>query len=91
MNEKPKSQKGIKRIRGAAGQKGKPLFIPFYVDLDKLKSFIAAEKESFLKARTAEKLKALDDELNEQLDNWKSELNHDDIRRFYCTVWPCFK
>jgi hypothetical protein len=40
MNEKPKSQKGMKRIRGAAGQKGKPLFIPFYVDLEKLKNNI---------------------------------------------------
>ena len=66
MNEKPK---GKKRVRGAVGQKGKTLFIPFFVDLEKVKSLIEAEKESFLKARTAEKLKALDDELNEQLDN----------------------
>lgn len=66
MNEKPK---GKKRVRGAVGQKGKTLFIPFFVDFEKVKSLIEAEKESFLKARTAEKLKALDDELNEQLDN----------------------
>ena len=66
MNEKPK---GKKRVRGAVGQKGKTLFIPFYVDLDKVKSLIEAEKEAFLKARTEEKIKALDDELNDQLDN----------------------
>lgn len=65
MNEKPK---GKRRIRGAVGEKGKPLFIPFYVDLDKLKSFIESEKEAYLKARTAEKLKALTDELSNPLN-----------------------
>lgn len=65
MTEKPR---GKKRVRGAVGQKGKTLFIPFYVDLDKLKSFIESEKEAYMKARIAEKLKALTDELNNPLD-----------------------
>ena len=65
MNEKPK---GKRRIRGAVGDKGKPMFIPFYVDLDKLKSFIESEKEAYLKARIAEKFKAFTDALDNQLD-----------------------
>ena len=57
-----------RRYRGKNGEKGRTIYLPFYVDVKKVLSFIESEREAYLKARTAEKLKALTDELNNQLD-----------------------
>lgn len=65
MTEKPK---GKRRIRGAVGEKGMTLFIPFYVDLDKVKRLIDAEKEAYLKARIAQKFKDFTDALDNPSD-----------------------
>jgi hypothetical protein len=62
MTDKPAKKR---RIRSTTGEKGKTVYIPFYVDLDKLKKLIESERKAYQKAITDLKIKELNDRLKE--------------------------
>jgi hypothetical protein len=62
MTDKPTKKR---RIRSTNGATGKTVFIPFYVDLDKLKKLIESERKAYQKAMTDLKIKELNDRLKE--------------------------
>jgi hypothetical protein len=62
MTDKPAKKR---RVRSSTGAKGKTVYIPFYVDLDKLKRLIESERKAYQKAITDQKIKELNDRLKE--------------------------
>jgi hypothetical protein len=62
MTDKPAKKR---RVRSGTGAKGKTVYIPFYVDLDKLNRLIESERKAYQKTITDQKIKELNDRLKE--------------------------